>query len=207
MRDEPTSNRASPPLQPPFPATAESHEYPRDPGLIKNILEYNVNEREIVRCYYLQNGPFQPMNHKFPWRTCGKEKRRFQAIWFSYHPNWLEYSIAKDAAFCLYCYLFKDDRKDQSGGDTFVFEGFTNWRNIEKFHEHVGNQGSVHNRSMMAAYDLMNKKQHIETCLVKESSQVAADYRVRLTASIDCIRFLVCQGLPFRGHDESRDSL
>ncbi|XP_073121527.1 uncharacterized protein [Henckelia pumila] len=59
----------------------------------------------------------------------------------------------------------------------------------------------------MAAYDLMNQKQHIETCLVKQSSQVAADYRVRLTASIYCIRFLVRQGLPFRGHDESRDSL
>jgi hypothetical protein len=23
------------------------------------------------------------------------------------YPTWLEYNIAKDAAFCLYCYLFK----------------------------------------------------------------------------------------------------
>lgn len=53
----------------------------------------------------------------------------------------------------------------------------------------------------------MNQKQHIETCLVKQSSQVTVDYRVRLTASIDCIRFLVRQGLPFRGHDESTASL
>lgn len=53
----------------------------------------------------------------------------------------------------------------------------------------------------------MNQKQHIETCLVKQSSQVTVDYRVRLTASIDCIRFLVHQGLPFRGHDESTTSL
>ncbi|XP_042455030.1 zinc finger MYM-type protein 1-like [Zingiber officinale] len=59
----------------------------------------------------------------------------------------------------------------------------------------------------MAAYDLMNQKQHIETCLVNQSSQVAIDYRVRLTASIDCIRFLVRQGLAFRGHDESTNSL
>lgn len=58
-----------------------------------------------------------------------------------------------------------------------------------------------------AAYDLMNQKQHIETCLVKQSSKVVVDYHVRLTASIDCIRFLVRQGLPFRGHDESTASV
>lgn len=98
--------------------------YPRDPGLRKNIHEYNVNEREIVRRHYLQNGPFQPKNHKFPWRSCANEKQIFQAIWFNYHPNWLEYSIAKDATFCLYCYLFKADHGGQSGGDSFVTEGF-----------------------------------------------------------------------------------
>ncbi|XP_062100202.1 uncharacterized protein LOC133806083 [Humulus lupulus] len=31
-------------------------------------------------------------------------------------------------------------------------------------------------------------------------------YRVRLIASVDCIRFLVRQGLAFRGHDESKES-
>ncbi|XP_028076155.1 uncharacterized protein LOC114278337 [Camellia sinensis] len=40
--------------------------------------------------------------------------------WFSEFPNWLEYSIAKDAAFCLCCYLFKADIGDQTGGDSFV---------------------------------------------------------------------------------------
>ncbi|XP_042467416.1 zinc finger MYM-type protein 1-like [Zingiber officinale] len=214
IRDEPTSNKSSPPPPPPpppppLPASldADSNEYPSDPGLRKHILEYNVNEREIVRHYYLQKGPFQPKNHEFPWRSCPKEKRRFRTIWFSLHPNWLEYSIAKDAAFCLYCYLFKADHGGQSGGDSFVTEGFKNWRKKENFNEHVGNQSSIHNRCMMAAYDLMNQKQHIETCLINQSSQVAIDYRVRLTASIDCIRFLVRQGLAFRGHDESTNSL
>lgn len=87
-----------------------------------------MTEIKIVRRYYLQNGPFQPKNHKFPWRSCANEKRRFQAIWFNYHPNWLEYSIAKDAAFCLYCYLFKVDHGGQRSGDSFVNERFKNWR-------------------------------------------------------------------------------
>lgn len=40
MRDEPTSNKASPPPPPPLPLPhAESNEYPSDPGLRKNIHE------------------------------------------------------------------------------------------------------------------------------------------------------------------------
>ncbi|XP_050207452.1 uncharacterized protein LOC126656872 [Mercurialis annua] len=32
------------------------------------------------------------------------------------------------------------------------------------------------------------------------------EYKIRLNASIDCIRFLLRQGLPFRGHDEHENS-
>ena len=32
------------------------------------------------------------------------------------------------------------------------------------------------------------------------------DYRVQLNAIVDCIRFLLCRGLAFRGHDESQCS-
>ena len=31
-------------------------------------------------------------------------------------------------------------------------------------------------------------------------------YQVQLNAIVDCIRFLLCQGLAFRGHDESQGS-
>ncbi|XP_042413662.1 uncharacterized protein LOC122002524 [Zingiber officinale] len=119
IRDEPTSNKSSPPPPPPppppAPLDADSNEYPSDPGLRKHILEYNVNEREIVRCFYLQK----------------------------------EYSIAKDAAFCLYYYLFKADHGGQSGGDSFVTEGFKNWRKKDNFNEHVGNQSNIHNRFLV----------------------------------------------------------
>ncbi len=40
----------------------------------------------------------------------------------------------------------------------------------------------------------------------KQSDQARSDYRIRLNASIDCIRFLLRQGLAFRGHDESETS-
>ncbi|KAJ0971407.1 hypothetical protein J5N97_019366 [Dioscorea zingiberensis] len=52
----------------------------------------------------------------------------------------------------------------------------------------------------------MNQQQHIQTIVNKQNDQARSDYRKRLTASIDCIRFLLRQGLAFRGHDETEDS-
>ncbi|XP_057461111.1 uncharacterized protein LOC130751528 [Actinidia eriantha] len=42
--------------------------------------------------------------------------------------------------------------------------------------------------------------------MLEHSEQSKVDYRIRLCATIDCIRFLLKQGLAFRGHDESEDS-
>ena len=38
------------------------------------------------------------------------------------------------------------------------------------------------------------------------SNQARIDYRIRLGATVDCARFLLQQGLPFCGHDETEDS-
>ncbi|KAL1815505.1 hypothetical protein ACET3Z_018079 [Daucus carota] len=38
------------------------------------------------------------------------------------------------------------------------------------------------------------------------SAQAKANYRTRLNASMECVRLLLMQALPFRGHDESEDS-
>lgn len=40
----------------------------------------------------------------------------------------------------------------------------------------------------------------------KHSNQTRSEYRARLQASIDCVRFLLRQGLAFCGHDESEES-
>ena len=42
--------------------------------------------------------------------------------------------------------------------------------------------------------------------MVKQSNKDKHDYRVQLNAIVDCIRFLLCQGLAFRGHDKSQGS-
>ncbi|KRH32516.1 hypothetical protein GLYMA_10G055700v4 [Glycine max] len=177
-----------------------------DPGKRIKISAYHPNDRDKIRRAYLQRGPCQPTQHNFPQRKIGKSLRRFCPSWFNEFGNWLEYSIEKDVAFCLCCYLFRHDYGKQSGGDTFVIEGFTNWNKKERLSSHVGGPNSAHNIAWRKCQDLMNQNQHIEVVISKQSKQVRDLYRRRLTASIDCIRFLLKQGFAFRGHDESTNS-
>ncbi|KAL5567045.1 hypothetical protein UlMin_030209 [Ulmus minor] len=196
-------------LESPFPEEKESKEddggksrdmirtetkfsdLPTDPGLRCPILDYNPNDRDQIRREFLLRGPCQPRSHKFPMK----------------YPNWLEYSIAKDAAFCLCCYLFKPIIGKQVGSDSFVSKGFSNWKKKERFQTHVGGPSSMHNQVWRNCEALMKEKQHIETIIFKQSKQAKQEYRIRLKASVDCVRFLLQQGLAFRGHDESDNSL
>jgi hypothetical protein len=80
-----------------------------NPGLRRPIYEYHINDRDAIRRAYLQKSPCQPSHYDFSQKQFGNIStlRRFNPTWFGAYPTWLEYSIAKDAAFCLYCYLFK----------------------------------------------------------------------------------------------------
>ena len=118
----------------------------------------------------------------------------------------MEYSIDKDAVFCFYCYLFGQDVGKQGGGDTFVTKGFKLWNQKDKLNSHVGGVNSAHNQAVQKSEDLLKEKQHIQSVFVKQSNQDKIDYRVQLNAIVDYVRFLLCQGLAFRGHDESQGS-
>ncbi|XP_022869798.1 zinc finger MYM-type protein 1-like [Olea europaea var. sylvestris] len=91
--------------------------------------------------------------------------------------SWLEYSVEKDAAYCLYCYLFRTS------------------------------SGNAHNQARIKCEVLMNQEQHIQSVFYKQSEQARNAYITRLNASIDCVRVLLRQGHSFRGHDESEDFL
>ena len=61
----------------------ESHEVdiveqepPSDPALRPPISQYNPNERDRIRRFYLVKGPCQPNNHDFPQRDIGGTMRR-----------------------------------------------------------------------------------------------------------------------------------
>ena len=52
----------------------------------------------------------------------------------------------------------------------------------------------------------LKENQHIQSFLVKQSNKDKLDYQVQLNAIVDCIRFLLCWGLAFHGHNESQGS-
>ncbi|KAL4562252.1 hypothetical protein LXL04_034450 [Taraxacum kok-saghyz] len=59
---------------------------------------------------------------------------------------------------------------------SFTIGGFSNWKKPERFRKHIAIESKPN------------------------------EYQTRLLASIVCVRFLLHQGLAFRGHDESQDS-
>ena len=48
---------------------------PSDLGLRAPISDYSPNIQDEVRRHYLQQGPCQPKDHKFPFSDFGKERR------------------------------------------------------------------------------------------------------------------------------------
>ncbi|XP_022860613.1 zinc finger MYM-type protein 1-like [Olea europaea var. sylvestris] len=115
--------------------------------------------------------------------------------------------IENDVAYCLHCYLFKLDRGGQGGGHILTKTGFRDWKHKSTLKDHVGLIDSAYNQAFAKCTNLMNKKQSISHVISSQSSSQQKNYKTRLTAVLDCTRFLLMQGLSSRGHDESKESL
>ncbi|XP_042065416.1 zinc finger MYM-type protein 1-like [Salvia splendens] len=116
--------------------------------------------------------------------------------------------MEEDAAFCFVCYLFKNEVGLNAGGDAFVNRGFKSWNKPDKFIKHIGGVRSAHNRAYEKYVNLRDgKKKSILVSLDNVSDVIKREYDIRLRASISCLRYLLRQGLAFRGHRESEESL
>ncbi|XP_052116150.1 uncharacterized protein LOC127746562 [Arachis duranensis] len=98
-------------------------------------------------------------------------------------------------------------KPETEGGDAFVTNGFSNWKKKKRLQIHVGIHDSAHNQAWRKYEALMRPKQHITATIEKQSEQAKKNYQIHLTATIDCIRFLLRQGLAFCGNDETNDSV
>ncbi|XP_065868106.1 uncharacterized protein [Euphorbia lathyris] len=177
-----------------------------DPGLRIPIDNYYPNIRDQVRRAYLAKGPCQPSDVTYPKRCINKTNRSFQKHWFTEF-NWLEYSVAKDEAYCLWCYLFRPNRRDNSGLAVFTTTGFSNWKKaLDVFRQHVGAFGSSHNEAKKQCQAFKNQRQSVSHILSAQGHEMEVNYRTRLTAVLDVIRLILHKGLAFRGHDESSTS-
>jgi hypothetical protein len=210
--DEPQSSEHLSPIrdgdEPEYESTDEAiydiYHLIHDPGKRFPINSYDVNERNSVIRRYIALGPCQPQSHDFPMREIGGKPRCFDATWF-YEFSWLEYSMELDAAFCFECYLFKH-KTHYSSGDAFVVGGFRNWHMKKRIELHVGDVSSYHNAAFEKYHSFMIPKATIVENFASTTKKDKVQYLSRLTYSLKCLKFLLCQGLACRGHDESEDS-
>ncbi|XP_071920891.1 uncharacterized protein [Coffea arabica] len=178
-----------------------------DPGLRKSVEKFDISLRDHVRRDYLTRGPCQPIGHMYPKTSFGKQHRSFQDSWYQKFV-WLEYSISKDAAFCFWCFLFKTQNKGgRYAEDAFTKTGFNNWKKaMERFNEHIGAVNSCHNDARIQFESFQDQRHSVSNVLRSCGREIDIAYRTRLTAALDVTRFLLKQGLAFRGNDESTSS-
>ncbi|XP_059280995.1 uncharacterized protein LOC132034627 [Lycium ferocissimum] len=140
-----------------------------DPGERVPIAEYNPRIRDEVRRHYIQTGPCQPLLKKFPSTQIGNRGRQFVSNWYKGpHSKWMEYSMKTDAAYCLCCYLFKNEFVHGSAAEFYTKNGFRSWnRALERFPLHVGEVNSVHDKCFKKMLDLSNHDQSIQVVLEK----------------------------------------
>jgi hypothetical protein len=75
-----------------------------------------------------------------------------------------------------------------------------------RFLRHVGGLTSVHCEAEEKYNLFMKPKSSIHESIASNSVEYKAQYLARLTWSLQCIRYLLHQGLAFRGHTEGKDS-
>jgi hypothetical protein len=77
----------------------------------------------------------------------------------------------------------------------------------KRLKKHEGEVSSAHAEAQ-EKYDRFNSPQtSIRESIASNTTQYKALYKQRLTWTLKCVRYLLHQGLAFRGHDESEDSL
>ncbi|KAJ9557603.1 hypothetical protein OSB04_012217 [Centaurea solstitialis] len=190
---------------PSLPNGFDLNDLPSDPFDRPPIDSYRPNQRDDIRRHYLVKKAFQPCSHKFPYKEYSSGKRCFSVQWFDSFP-WLEYSVKANKAYCLYCYLFKEDVGNQGGKNVFSSEGFGNWSKSGVFKEYVGLVKSHHNKAMQKCDDLLKQKQAINVKLNTITDKEKLSNRYKLLGSVISARHCLENTLPFRAHDESETS-
>ncbi|CAN0917652.1 hypothetical protein LINGRAHAP2_LOCUS30435 [Linum grandiflorum] len=156
-------------MQPQLPLTSKLHpckspsfdvngiSLQADPGLRQRLSNFHPDLQDQIRRAYIEKGPCQPRGYSFPYKDMFGFNRKFNPAGFDAY-YWLEYSVKEDVAYCLHCYLFKQEgSSNQGGGDYFTSNGFTHWNKSNRFHLHVGATNSSHNDCVRKCDALMKQ--------------------------------------------------
>ena len=99
---------------------------------------------------------------------------RHQALKIKFK-TWLEYSLTKDAAYCVLCFFVSNYSPGCPRSNTFTVEGYHNWdkigEKVRAFLTYVRkNPNSPYQVAEQACRNLMNQHQHIGRMVSKQDS-------------------------------------
>ena len=186
-----------------------------DPG--KRSSKLTDSQKE----YLIAVGPDQPVLSADPndAKICeeGHKQARFNPGWYKEYPH-LEYSLAKDAAFCFVCFLFHSTCCSDQAENSWHKDGVRGWHNFKsrgkqkkgKLAQHFSSQ--THKNVVFAYANFLQKSSHVDVLLSKEKRmeliQQNADMlqnRKIVEILLDVAKTLGRQGIAFRGETSDRN--
>jgi len=150
-------------------------------------------------------GDSEPYQPKLTTYLRDKHARAFNKCYFDTFP-WMEYSPTNNAAYCFPCRVYGADSHYR---ESFVNRGFTSWSNIlVRANDHAKSDYhlSAACRWECAKQTAAKPATHVMNLLVKKRQEEVAQNRSYMSVLLNCLDYLACQGLAFRGHDESETS-
>jgi hypothetical protein len=89
----------------------------------------------------------------------------------------------------------------------FTHCGWRNWNRDDALDKHVGGVNSAHSAAQERYNSYLTPSTTIDNRIVEVGNEEKRLYKIHLTYSLRCLRFLLNQGLAFREHDESEESM
>ena len=90
----------------------------------------------------------------------------------------MEYSVAKEAAFCFYFFLFKQPGIENYGVEAFTTIGFKNWKDgLSIIDTHVGKHDSAHNKARQQYVAFKNQSQSLVNVMDRGTIKTQEEYK------------------------------
>ena len=166
-------------------------------------------KREIV-----VKGPTQPRDCKFPRTKFSNGNLSFNPAWYDIKEakGWLEYSEKSDKMYCFACRLFESELRERNEPNWMTI-GVCNWKKaLEKIKNHY--RSTQHKYAESAREHFLKIDRHIDVLLDKSREeeftrrqQEIDKNRRYLARLVDIAKTLAKCGMPFRGHNEKKDSM
>ncbi|KAL4088600.1 hypothetical protein QTP88_023689 [Uroleucon formosanum] len=191
--------------------TSNFERYPNDPAL--------VNSSEITSeylSYMISIGPCQPLASNIPGKSFPKRKQNniFRSFHDTYYykmlpdkstvkRTWVSYSPSIDRVYCIVCKLFGTTKGKTN---SLSREGTNDWQHIStRLNEH---ESSIDHLNSVIRYSMYVKNNRVDVNDLRLTSNTkVAENRETVKVIIEIIIYLARQNIPFRGHDESVNSL